>query len=62
MKVVLRDDIIGEEFELIMLFPIVGEVLVPNPFLVPRVAPATSQAGLDQIRIAVPRDDRKERE
>ena len=36
--------------------------IVPDPFLLPRVAPAIPQAGLDQIRIAAPRDDRKERE
>ncbi len=33
--------------------------IVPDPFLLPRVTPAISQASLDQIRIAVPRDDRK---
>ena len=35
--------------------------IVPDPFLLPRVAPAVSQAGLDRIRIAVPGDDREER-
>jgi glycosyltransferase 2 family protein len=33
--------------------------IVPDPFLLPRVTPAIAQASLDQIRIAVPRDDRK---
>jgi glycosyltransferase 2 family protein len=36
--------------------------IVPDPFLLPRVTPAIPQASLDQIRIAVPRNDRKERD
>jgi uncharacterized protein (TIRG00374 family) len=36
--------------------------IVPDPFLLPHVAPAIPQAGLDQIRIAVPGEGREERD